>query len=148
MQFKDKLFLARKKSGLTQAELAEKLNISRQAISKWEMGTAVPDVANMLSLSKTFNISIDYLANEEIENENDVPNVKATAAVFKINNRYIFGKLILSFFLILALLVLGLISRSFASVVIFTFIFGFIFLVYHGMRLLMLFFSNKSNDKK
>ena len=43
MKFHDRLFQLRKKEGLTQAELAEKLNVSRQAISKWEMGTATPD---------------------------------------------------------------------------------------------------------
>ena len=51
MQFRDKLFQLRKRDGMTQAELAEAINVSRQAISKWEMGTAVPDVSNMLALS-------------------------------------------------------------------------------------------------
>lgn len=40
MQFRDKLFQLRKKSGMTQTELAEALNVSRQAISKWEMGVS------------------------------------------------------------------------------------------------------------
>lgn len=71
MQFRDKLFKMRKKSGMTQAELAEILNVSRQAISKWEMGTAVPDVTNMMSLSKLFNVSVDYLVNDELETEED-----------------------------------------------------------------------------
>ena len=40
MRFQDKLFQLRKKSGMTQAELAEALNVSRQAVSKWEMGVS------------------------------------------------------------------------------------------------------------
>ena len=82
MQFRDKLFQLRKKSGLTQAELAEKVNVSRQAISKWEMGTAVPDVQNMLALSRLFNVTVDYLVNDEMQSESDSPVIRATAAVF------------------------------------------------------------------
>ncbi len=79
MQFQDKLFLLRKRQGMTQAELSEAINVSRQAISKWEMGTAVPDVSNMLALSKVFHVSVDYLVNDEMENESDAPVVRATA---------------------------------------------------------------------
>ncbi len=85
MQFRDKLFHLRKKSGMTQAELAEALNVSRQAISKWEMGTTVPDINNILSISKIFRVSIDYLVNDELDIEEDLPSIKATSNVTKIN---------------------------------------------------------------
>ncbi|MGN0466742.1 MAG: helix-turn-helix domain-containing protein [Lachnospiraceae bacterium] len=85
MQFRDKLFQLRKKSGMTQAELAEALNVSRQAISKWEMGTTAPDINNILSISKIFRVSIDYLLNDELDIEEDLPLIKATSNVTKIN---------------------------------------------------------------
>lgn len=143
MQFRDKLFKMRKKSGKTQAELAEILNVSRQAVSKWEMGTAVPDVTNMMSLSKLFNVSIDYLVNDEIETEEDSPVVKAAFGIAKINYQYIILRIIIGFCVVLSVSVVGIITDSLASMAIFLMAIGFIFLIYYGMRLLMLFFSNR-----
>ena len=51
----------RKNNGLSQEELAEKLNVSRQAVSKWESGQSVPDVEKILALSKYFQVSTDFL---------------------------------------------------------------------------------------
>lgn len=51
----------REKKGLTQEDLASTLNISRQAISKWELGTAYPDIERLIELSEFFNISLDSL---------------------------------------------------------------------------------------
>jgi len=145
MQFRDKLFQLRKKTGLTQAELADTLNVSRQAISKWEMGTTVPDVANILALSRVFNVTVDYLVNDEIGTENDLPVVKATAAVFHIKYQYILAKIIAAICVITIILIVGVITHSFASMAICLSTIGLIFLIYHGMRLLMLFFSNRKN---
>ena len=66
--------------GLSQEELAEKLNVSRQAISRWEMGTAMPDAVNILQLSKLFHVTTDYLLNEEYESDADLPQVRAVKA--------------------------------------------------------------------
>lgn len=55
----------RKAKGLTQSELAEKLNISFQAVSSWETGNTLPDLSNLLELSKLFGISIDALLGNE-----------------------------------------------------------------------------------
>lgn len=143
MQFRDKLFKLRKKSGMTQSDLAEVLNVSRQAISKWEMGTAVPDVSNMLSISKTFDVSVDYLINDGFEAEEDSPIVKATIGVTKINYQYILIRIIIAFCIVSSISIVGLITHSFASMAIFLIIIGLIFLIYYGMRLLMLFFSNR-----
>lgn len=60
----DKLVQLRKKNGLSQLELAEKLNVSRQAISKWEIGTTVPSVDNIKKLSKLYDIPLAYLMND------------------------------------------------------------------------------------
>lgn len=61
MQFHERLYEVRKRSGMTQNDLAEKLNVSRQAVSRWEMGTAKPDFENLIAISDLFGISIDYL---------------------------------------------------------------------------------------
>ena len=143
MQFQDKLFLLRKRQGMTQAELSEAINVSRQAISKWEMGTAVPDVSNMLALSKVFHVSVDYLVNDEMENESDAPVVRATAAVFKINYQYILLRVIVAIGITAVVAIVGIISHSFASMIICLLIIGFIFLLHSVFRLLMLFFSNR-----
>lgn len=57
----EKLKSARKSTGLTQEQLAEKLLVSRQAITKWEADKGIPDIENLKKLSKLLNISIDYL---------------------------------------------------------------------------------------
>lgn len=65
MTLADKLKEARKNAGLTQAELAEKICVSRQAITKWETGKGIPDIDNLRVLSKVLNVSIDFLLDEE-----------------------------------------------------------------------------------
>lgn len=61
MTLGQKLKSARKSAGLTQEQLAEKLLVSRQAITKWEADKGMPDIENLKQLSKLLNISIDYL---------------------------------------------------------------------------------------
>lgn len=61
MTLGEKLKSARKSVGLTQEQLAEKLLVSRQAITKWEADKGMPDIENLKQLSKLLNISIDYL---------------------------------------------------------------------------------------
>jgi len=80
MTFADKVLDLRKKAGLTQEELAEKLEVSRQAISRWEMGLAMPDASNLLQLSKLFKVTVDYLINEEYASDEDIPIVKTKEA--------------------------------------------------------------------
>ena len=65
MLFNEKLKMLRKGSNLTQEELAEKINVSRQAITKWECDEGYPDIENLKQLSKLFNVSIDELIKEE-----------------------------------------------------------------------------------
>ena len=61
MALPEKLYALRKKSGLSQEQLAEALNVSRQAISKWEGGSAMPESDKLLALSNYFGVSLDYL---------------------------------------------------------------------------------------
>ncbi len=76
MRLSDKIVELRKTNGWSQEELAEKLNVSRQAISRWEGAAAQPDAANILQLSKLFGVTTDYLLNDEYESDNDLPKVK------------------------------------------------------------------------
>lgn len=73
MIFADKLIDLRKKSGMSQEELAEKMNVSRQAVSKWEGAQPVPDLNRILALSRIFSVTTDYLLNDEIEVPDNEP---------------------------------------------------------------------------
>ncbi len=55
----------RKNAGLTQLQLAEKLNYSDKAVSKWESGASIPDVAVLLSIANLFGVTVDYLLSED-----------------------------------------------------------------------------------
>ena len=61
MEFSEKLFTLRKANDLTQEQLAEKLEVSRQSISKWESGQANPELDKIVALSAIFNVTTDYL---------------------------------------------------------------------------------------
>ena len=68
MTFAEKLKSIRKKAGMSQEKLAEKIGVSRQAITKWETDAGIPDIDNMMALSSLFNISLDELFfNEKTE---------------------------------------------------------------------------------
>ena len=64
MTFGEKLREARKAAKLTQEELASKLSVSRQAITKWESGRGMPDVENLKAISAALDVSIDYLLDD------------------------------------------------------------------------------------
>lgn len=76
MKLSDKIIKLRKIKGWSQEELGEKLNVSRQAISRWESNTAQPDATNILKISKLFGVTSDYLLNDDFESDNDLPKVK------------------------------------------------------------------------
>lgn len=71
----DKIIEERKKNGWSQEELADKLGVSRQAVSKWESAGAVPDLQRIISLAEIFGVSTDYLLID------DAPHTAATAPV-------------------------------------------------------------------
>lgn len=64
MNFSEKLLHLRKREGLSQEDLAAHLEVSRQAVSRWEMGTALPDVPNLLRISKRFDVTVDSLLDD------------------------------------------------------------------------------------
>lgn len=65
MRFEEKIVELRKAKGLSQEELAEQLGVSRQAVSRWELGQTLPDIPNLLQLCELFGVSADYLVREE-----------------------------------------------------------------------------------
>ena len=69
MEFKDILINLRTNKDLKQYELANMLGISRQAVSKWEVGLCKPDLDNFIKLASLFNVSLDYLAGNKYNNQ-------------------------------------------------------------------------------
>jgi transcriptional regulator with XRE-family HTH domain/ribosomal protein L12E/L44/L45/RPP1/RPP2 len=68
MIFAEKLKNIRKQAGMSQEQLAEKLGVSRQAVTKWETEVGVPDIENLITISNLFSISIDeLLSNEKVK---------------------------------------------------------------------------------
>ena len=66
MIFADKIIQLRKKSGWSQEELAEKLNVTRQSVSKWEGAQSIPELEKILQLAQIFGVSTDYLLKDEL----------------------------------------------------------------------------------
>lgn len=66
MNFAQKLTNLRIQNGYSQEKLAEKLYVSRQAVSKWEVGTTLPETDKIIAISNFFDVSIDYLLKENI----------------------------------------------------------------------------------
>ena len=80
MKFQEKLINIRKEKNLSQEALAEKLGMSRQAISKWESGTSYPDMATIIRLAKTLDCKIDNLIDDDVIDKKNETNK------FNINN--------------------------------------------------------------
>ena len=89
MTFSDKLTALRKKEGWSQEELAERLNVSRQSVSKWESAQSMPDIDKILQLSSLFSVTTDCLLKDtqaEPEYTEDdtspLPRIKALTAAY------------------------------------------------------------------
>jgi len=74
----DKIIRLRKRYGWSQEELAEKMNVSRQAVSKWEGAQSVPDLEKILQLAELFGVTTDYLLKDDIEEEEYTGEEKST----------------------------------------------------------------------
>ena len=68
----DKIIELRKKNGWSQEQLAQKLNVTRQSISKWEGAQSVPDLQKIILLSEIFGVTTDYLIKDEIEEDGTI----------------------------------------------------------------------------
>lgn len=69
MKLEEKLVQLRKDKGLSQMYVAEAMEVSRQAISRWEIGTALPSTDNLRKLAALYEVSVDYLLNESVDTE-------------------------------------------------------------------------------
>ncbi len=83
MKLYEKIYQLRKQSGMSQEETAEKLNVSRQALSRWENGTAQPAANNIVEISKLFEVATDFLLNDSYQSDDDIP---AVAEAKKVNH--------------------------------------------------------------
>ena len=79
MSLGNNMFKARKKCGMTQEEVSEKLGVSRQTISKWELGETTPEMDKLIMISELYNITLDELMKEENEGKviNDPNNTNS-----------------------------------------------------------------------
>lgn len=73
MDFQERLYTLRRRAGLSQEGLANQLGVTRQAVQKWEAGTARPDLENLVALARQFDVSLDYL----VTGEESVPRPQA-----------------------------------------------------------------------
>ena len=86
MALPDKLYELRRKSGLSQEQLSEQLNVSRQAISKWESGQSVPETEKLLAISSFFDVSLDCLMKGDTD-PIEVPPTKREEHIAKDGHR-------------------------------------------------------------
>lgn len=89
MKFYEKLIILRKKALLSQEALAEKLDVTRQTISKWELGQTKPDMDKLMEISKLFDVDINVLTDDEISLEDNKKEKKIEAMKNERNNRKI-----------------------------------------------------------
>lgn len=73
MKLNEKIYYCRKKAGLSQEALAALLNVSRQAVSKWETGEAAPEISKVAQLTQVLHVSADWLLSEEDPVEEETP---------------------------------------------------------------------------
>ena len=92
MELNEKLLSLRKKNKLTQAQVSETLDVSRQAISNWETGAVLPSTDNLLALSRLYQVPVDHLLNGDTDltpapaKEKEVDKKEATAPETEYSN--------------------------------------------------------------
>ena len=83
MEFAERLKTLRKQVKLTQAQIAEKLNISQQAYASWERGTKKPTQENLVKIAQVLNVSVDYLVGN-LEEDDELDNIEL---LFRMNSK-------------------------------------------------------------
>lgn len=80
MIFADKLIKLRKQQGMSQGQLADRLGVTRQSVSKWESGASMPELSKMIAISEMYHVSMDYLVKDYLEEDRKIEsNTKADA---------------------------------------------------------------------
>ena len=112
MEIGNKILELRKNAKLSQEQLAEKMDVTRQTISKWELGETTPDIKQAKELSKIFNVSLDELTN------NDIKNV----LVEKVSNTEKLAGLVLKVLKCLGIIFIIVLIIDIASLILFTYV--------------------------
>lgn len=71
MSFAEKVYALRTQAGMSQASFAEKLQVSRQTVSKWELGTSYPEIDKLVAISNMFHVTTDYLLKDQSASQDD-----------------------------------------------------------------------------
>ena len=117
MEIGKKLKDARIKSRLTQEEIAEKLNVSRQTISNWENEKSYPDIISVIELSSLYSISLDDLLKGDEEMKK---HLEESTNVVK-SNQKLFGVILLNIVIVILLIALGMFlpNKSYYLIIVF-----------------------------
>ena len=126
MQLPEKLTYFRKQKGLTQANLAEALHVSRQAISRWEVGTAVPSTDNLKVLSTLYGVPVDDLLNDSADDlckdtATQTPPKEAsdTKAVQKSSNVWIYALIaVIAIFAVVTAILIGALHKDESAAIV------------------------------
>ena len=113
MKLPEKIVTLRKSRGLSQEALAEQLGVSRQAVSRWEGGSAQPDAGNLFQLSRLFRVSADYLLDDSLDQP---PQPAAPPAADPLGKRRLAG-IVLAAAGLLGILTTYILSRAVAVMV-------------------------------
>ena len=89
MEIYEKILYLRKQQNLSQEALAERLSVSRQAVSKWEAGQSKPDLDNIVSLSNIFQVSADYLIKKDMDEPRPNPPIIPSRFTFTMDWRFL-----------------------------------------------------------
>lgn len=133
MDLGKKIMTMRNEKNLSQEQLAEKLNVTRQTISNWENGKFYPDIDSLVNLSKFFNVSLDVLLSYD---DKVLDYLKDSTDIVKSNKNILYAVL-LNILLIIAFVIVGIIFNESASIIIIIFtvsIISFSFLFYQIIK--------------
>lgn len=156
MKLRDKLILLRDKAGLSQMSLANKLGVSRQAVSRWETGDSIPTIDNLQLLAKIYDVSLDWLcsdSNEPTESANVIHencmNPERQSFVHKKRTHQKSKYILLSLlFVVIIFLTLGLCTHTISIsliVSLIALIIAFVYMVVHWVSNIVI-YSKKHKE--
>ncbi|MCI9016633.1 MAG: helix-turn-helix transcriptional regulator [Clostridia bacterium] len=133
MDLGEKIITMRNEKNLSQEQLAEKLNVTRQTISNWENGKFYPDIDSLVNLSKYFNVSLDDLLSYD---EKVLDYLKDSTDIVKSNKNILYA-ILLNILLIIVFIVIGILFDESISIIIIIFtisVISFSFLFYQIIK--------------
>lgn len=133
MDLGKKIITMRNEKKLSQEQLAEKLNVTRQTISNWENGKFYPDIDSLVNLSKYFNVSLDDLLSYD---EKVLDYLKDSTDIVKSNKNILYA-ILLNILLIIVFIVIGILFDESISIIIIIFtisVISFSFLFYQIIK--------------